>query len=338
MQYRHHRYVKLLAVLITLLSVAASPYVGGAQMASGITEQDITGLIIATQEDRVSVSAGDTVILDQGQLQGVAVGDRYAVFEVGDRPGFEGGRTIIDPRTGRLIRVPREVIGELIVVRVYERAAMAQIRRSTLEVNAGAPIAPLRTALARQSEGRLEQTDFQMQAQARRLQVSPCIERTRQALQTAESAGASAASLADARGALASAELAVEQAQTLLAAGEAERATSRLDNALADCLRAEELLQRTGVVTASRAPAVQPERYAVQGGDTLWGISAREQIYRDPFMWPLIYKANSQQIRDPDLIFPRQIFVIPRNYTPAEAAAAIQRAKQRSAWSVRDGR
>ena len=337
MQCRRYLCSKLLAVLITLLSVTVSPHVGGAQTASSVTEQDITGLIIATQEDRVSVSTGDTVILDQGRLQGVEVGDRYAVFEVGDRPGFEGGRTLLDPRTGRLIRVPRDVIGELTVVRVYERTAKAQIRRSSLEVNAGAPIAPLRTALARQ-EGRLEGTDFQMQAQARLTQVSPCLERTRQTLQRAESASARAADLADARGALASAELAVEQAHTLLAAGEAERAANRLDNALTDCLRAEELLQRTGVVTASRAPAVQPERYAVQRGDTLWGISAREQIYHNPFMWPLIYKANSQQIRDPDLIFPRQIFVIPRNYAPEEAAAAIQRAKQRSAWSVRDSR
>ena len=111
-----------------------SPHVGGAQTASSVTEQDIAGLIIATQEDRVSVSTGDTVILDQGRLQGVEVGDRYAVFE--------GGRTILDPRTGRLIRVPRDVIGELTVVRVYERTAKAQIRRSSLEVNAGAPIAP----------------------------------------------------------------------------------------------------------------------------------------------------------------------------------------------------
>jgi nucleoid-associated protein YgaU len=177
-----------------------------------------------------------------------------------------------------------------------------------------------------------------MQAQARLTQVSPCLERTRQTLQRAESASARAADLADARGALASTELAAEQAHTLLAAGEAERAANRLDNALTDCLRAEELLQRTGVATASRAPAGQPERYAVQRGDTLWGISAREQIYHNPYMWPLIYKANSQQIRDPDLIFPRQIFVIPRNYAPEEAAAAIQRAKQRSAWSVKDGR
>jgi hypothetical protein len=334
MQCRRYLCAKFLAVLIMLLSVTAASHVGVAQTVSNVTERDITGLVIATQEDRVSVSAGDTVILDQGRPQGVEVGDRYAVFEVGDRPGFEGGHIVTDPLTGRLIRVPREVIGELTVVRVYERTAMAQIRRSTREVNVGAPIAPLRVAVSRQPE----ETDFQIQAQARLARVSPCIERTRQTLQTAESAGARAADLADARGALASAELAVEQAHTLLAAGEAERGANRLDNALVDCLRAEELLQRTGVVTAGRAPAVQPERYAVQRGDTLWGISGREQIYHNPFMWPLIYKANSQQIRDPDLIFPRQIFVIPRNYAPEEAAAAIQRAKQRGAWSVRDSR
>src|SRR5262249_10642075 len=117
MQCRRYLCSKFLAVLITLLSVTAAPHVGVAQTASSVTEQDITGLIIATQEDRVSVSAGDTVVLDQGRLHGVEVGDRYAVFEVGDSPVFEGGRTIIDPRTGRLIRVPREVIGELTVVR-----------------------------------------------------------------------------------------------------------------------------------------------------------------------------------------------------------------------------
>jgi LysM repeat protein len=319
-----------MAVLLTLLGVMVWPRLGVAQTVPSVTEKDITGLIVATQEDRVSVSAGDSVILDQGRLQGVETGDRYAVFQ--------DGRTSIHPFTGRLIRVPREVIGELTVVRVYERTATAQILRSTREVNVGAPIAPLRLALARQPDGRPDETDFQTQAQARLLGVPPCLERVRQTLQTAESVGVRAADLADARGALASAELAMEQANALLAAGEAERATNRLDNALADCLRAEELLQRTGVVTASRIPTAQPERYAVQRGDTLWGISAREQIYHNPFMWPLIYKANSQQIRDPDLIFPRQIFVIPRNYAPEEAAVAIQRARQRGAWRVGDGR
>ena len=158
----------------------------------------------------------------------------------------------------------------------------------------------------------------------------------RQTLQTAESAGASRGP-GGRQGALASAALAVEQAHALLDAGEAERATNRLDNALADCLRAEELLQRTGVVTASHAPGVQPERYAVQRGDTLWGISGREQIYHNPFMWPLIYKANSQQIRDPDLIFPRQIFVIPRTLCSGRGDGASN-GPINPGWSLRDGR
>ena len=330
MQGRRCLYLQLLIALITLLSMLASPHPGGAQAVPSVTEQDITGLVIATQEDRVSVSEGDTVILDQGRLQGVEAGDHYAVFQ--------DGRTSVHPFTGRLIPVPREVIGELVVVRVYDRTATAQILRSRREVNVGAPIAPLRLALARQTESRPEGTGVAMQTQARLAQLSTCLETTRQALQTAEGAGVKAADLADARGARASAEVAVEQANALLAAGEAERARNRLDNALADCLRAEVLLQRSGVVTARRTPAVQPERYAVQRGDTLWGISAQEQIYRNPFMWPLIYKANSQQIRDPELIFPRQILVIPRNFTPEEAAAAIQRARQRGAWRLGDGR
>ncbi len=330
MQWRRCLFSGIMALLITLLGVTASPQVGIAQTAPSVTEQDISGLIIATQEDRVSVSAGDTVILDQGRGRGVEVGDRYAVFQE--------GRTSLHPFTGRPIRIPREVIGEVAVVSVYEQMSTALLLRSSREVNAGARIASLRLALAPQQGARTGEADIRTQAQARLARVSPCLESTRQSLQTAETAGVNAAVLADARGALASAELAVEQAHALLAAGEAERATHRLDTALADCLRAEELLQRTGAVTASREPVVQPERYAVQRGETLWGISAREQIYHNPFMWPLIYKANSQQIRDPDLIFPQQIFVIPRNYTPAEAAAAIQRAQQRGVWRLGDGR
>src|SRR5215813_4006493 len=125
MQCRRYLCSKLLAVLITLLSVIAAPHVGVAQTAASVTEQDITGLIIATQEDRVSVSAGDTVVLDQGRRHGVEVGDRYAVFQ--------DGQISVHPYTGRLIRVPREVIGEVTVVRVYEQTSTAQIRRSTRE-------------------------------------------------------------------------------------------------------------------------------------------------------------------------------------------------------------
>ncbi len=148
MQCRRCLFSKIMAVLLTLLGVASVPLAGRAQTAPSVTEQDISGLIIATQEDRVSLSAGDTVILDQGRARGVAVGDRYAIFQ--------DSRTSVHPYTGRLIRMPQEVIGEVAVVSVYEQTSSAQIVRSAREVNVGAPIAPLRLALARQQAPRPE--------------------------------------------------------------------------------------------------------------------------------------------------------------------------------------
>lgn len=45
--------------------------------------------------------------------------------------------------------------------------------------------------------------------------------------------------------------------------------------------------------------------------DCLWNISAKEQIYGDPFMWPKIWQANTDQIHNPDLIHPGQVLAIP---------------------------
>ncbi len=43
--------------------------------------------------------------------------------------------------------------------------------------------------------------------------------------------------------------------------------------------------------------------------DCLWRIA--EKVYKDAAYWPAIYIANRDQIKDPDLIFPGQKFVIP---------------------------
>ena len=71
--------------------------------------------------------------------------------------------------------------------------------------------------------------------------------------------------------------------------------------------------------------------YTVVRGDCLWNIAKKKEHYANPFAWPIIYKANRDQIKNPDLIFPKQIFKIPsltdeeksrydkirRNYKPA---------------------
>jgi len=60
-------------------------------------------------------------------------------------------------------------------------------------------------------------------------------------------------------------------------------------------------------------PKVPPaDQYTVVRGDCLWSISKKEDIYNDAYMWPRIFRANRDQIKDPDVIYPKQIFLIPR--------------------------
>lgn len=74
--------------------------------------------------------------------------------------------------------------------------------------------------------------------------------------------------------------------------------------------------------------------YTVVTGDNLWNISAQDAIYGNPYQWPLIFKANADQIKDPDLIFPGQEFGIDRNPSMDEVSSAVSHAKNRGAWAV----
>jgi LysM repeat protein len=69
-------------------------------------------------------------------------------------------------------------------------------------------------------------------------------------------------------------------------------------------------------------PQLLPSTYTVRRGETLPQISARTEIYNDASLWPIIYRANRDQIRDPKLLWPGQVFVIPRNFTRDEAVGA----------------
>ena len=65
----------------------------------------------------------------------------------------------------------------------------------------------------------------------------------------------------------------------------------------------------------------------VQAGESLADISARPEVYDDSDLWPLIYKANRDQIKDPREIFVGQNLVIPRDKSNAEIDAARQEAQ-----------
>lgn len=68
------------------------------------------------------------------------------------------------------------------------------------------------------------------------------------------------------------------------------------------------------------APALEPAEGAViiRRGDTLWHISRR--VYGRGIRYTTIYLANQDQIRDPDLIWPGQIFTLPGETREGERA------------------
>ncbi|WP_112323271.1 LysM peptidoglycan-binding domain-containing protein [Oceanibium sediminis] len=70
--------------------------------------------------------------------------------------------------------------------------------------------------------------------------------------------------------------------------------------------RAESPFQRVFLTDAQRANRAQ---ITVQPGNTLW-VMARDR-YGSGFLYTQIFQANSDAIRDPDLIYPGQIFTLP---------------------------
>lgn len=96
---------------------------------------------------------------------------------------------------------------------------------------------------------------------------------------------------------------------------ERQRALDRLKSA-SDAMAAKP----TAVVR--EPPLPQPPSHTVRRGETLPQIAARTEIYNDSSLWPLIYRANRDQIRDPKQLWPGQILKIPRHFTREEAIEA----------------
>lgn len=72
-----------------------------------------------------------------------------------------------------------------------------------------------------------------------------------------------------------------------------------------------------------------PSSHTVKRGETLPQIAARSDVYGDANMWPLIYRANRDQIRDPKRIWPGQVLRIPRNASREDVAEALRQAQER---------
>lgn len=75
---------------------------------------------------------------------------------------------------------------------------------------------------------------------------------------------------------------------------------------------AAQAVAETAAETAAPDPArAVASRVTVQPGFTLWGIARAN--YGEGMMYVQLYQANKELIRDPDLIYPGQIFAVPGN-------------------------
>jgi len=131
----------------------------------------------------------------------------------------------------------------------------------------------------------------------------------------------------DEEGALALANQALAQAQTAVAQADAENKKF---------LNANAATSASASASDSGVPAGKVSSYSVVKGDSLWGISGKDEVYADPYQWPLIYKTNRDKIKDADLIYPGQVFDIDQNASASEIDAAVNHAKTRGAWSLGD--
>lgn len=107
-----------------------------------------------------------------------------------------------------------------------------------------------------------------------------------------------------------------EEEQLMRAAAEAE-----LRLRTQQAAKAAEQSRTAQKKSKESAPSL-PTTYTVRRGETLPQISARTEIYNDSTLWPIIYRANRDQIRDPKRLWPGQVFVIPRNFSRDEAVEA----------------
>ena len=145
----------------------------------------------------------------------------------------------------------------------------------------------------------------------------------------------------------------IKSAEAALAAGDYEKAVKlankaqrQAENAVTQSKSEQSRLEQNGILaaavsasedqSASRQGGVVAgaNQYEVVGGDNLWNISGKDDIYANPYQWPLIYKANRNKIKDADLIYAGQVLDIDRDASSADVDAAITHAKTRGAWSI----
>ena len=78
-------------------------------------------------------------------------------------------------------------------------------------------------------------------------------------------------------------------------------------------LEAAEVARKKAEKARQQREKPLPAFHTVKRGESLPQIASRQDVYNDANLWPLIYRANRDQISDTRHIWPGQVLRIPRN-------------------------
>lgn len=93
--------------------------------------------------------------------------------------------------------------------------------------------------------------------------------------------------------------------------------------------------KQTAIVKPRPTQPIQRLRQVrVRAGESLFTIAAERKVFGDALLWPLLYQANRDQIKDPRKIYPGQELIIPRDLTEADLERARSIARESTIFPV----
>jgi len=75
--------------------------------------------------------------------------------------------------------------------------------------------------------------------------------------------------------------------------------------------------------------------YVVQDGESLWHVAGQQEVYGNSYLWPLVWQANKNKVKQPYQLYKGLRLTIPAHPTVQEVAEALAESKANSEAGMR---
>jgi nucleoid-associated protein YgaU len=69
--------------------------------------------------------------------------------------------------------------------------------------------------------------------------------------------------------------------------------------------------------------------YVVQQGESLWHVAGQREVYGNPYLWPLVWQANKDRLKQPYQLHQGMHLMIPAHPTIQEVSSALAFSRSR---------